>query len=149
MKNSSQNELEKVRKAEVKISQNLFLICGGVTVVTMLMICLEFFTCGFFSVLRIEFFYLGVLLIYSLHKEFLRWFGEDKTERQGEYFVYAWIGLTTLLYIIHFLTNGSFSYASYCDTSGTLKDAALITLEVLAVFIFTRLLKVIRIAFER
>lgn len=149
MENTNRNELKKVRKIEAKISRNLFLICGGVTLITMLMISLEFFTCGFFSVVRIEFFYLGVLLIYSLHKEFLRWFGEDRVERQGEYFVYAWIGLTTLLYVINFLTNSSFSYVAHCDTSGTLKDATLITLEVLAVFIFTRLLKVIRIALEK
>jgi hypothetical protein len=138
-------EFKKIRRIESKINRNLYIICGVVTIVTMVMLCLEFFTCGFFSMVRIEFFYLGVLIIYSLHKEFLRWFEENKIEHQGEYFVYAWIGLTTLLFIINFLTNGRFYYVLGCDTAGTLKDASLVTIEVLGVFISTRLFKMLKI----
>jgi len=140
-----EKNLKQLRKIEEKINRNLFLICAGVTLVTMAMVLAEFFTCGFFTAIRIEFFYLGVLLIYSLHKEIVRWLGQERVERQGEYFVYAWIALTTFLYIINFLTKGHFSYAPDYDTTGTLKDATLITLEVLAVFIFTRFLKFLKI----
>lgn len=141
----SKDSLRNLRKIEYTINKHLFLICGLVTLVTMIMVLIEFFTCGFFSAVRIEFFYLGVLVIYSLHKELVRWLGEEKVERQGEYFVYTWIGLTTLLYIINFFVRGRFPYISNCDISGVLKDASLVTLEVLTVFILTRFLKLLRI----
>ena len=65
----------------------------------------EFFSRGAFAPTKIELFYLGVLVIYSLHKEMVRWLGERKVERQGECFVYIWVGLTTALYLINFFTN--------------------------------------------
>lgn len=136
---------KRLKEVELKINRNLFIISVVVTVITMAMVLTEFFTCGFFSAVRIEFFYLGVLLIYSLHKEMIRWFGEKKLKRQGEYFVYIWIVVTTILFVINFLTNGKFSYLPNCDTSGVLKDATIITLEVLAVFIVTRCLKLLKI----
>ena len=138
------NQLKGLKKVENRINKNLFTICSAVTFIAMAMVLAEFFTCGFFSVIRIEFFYLGVLLIYSLHKEMVRWLGERKVERQGEYFVYVWVALTTALYVINFLTKGQFSYLPDCNTAGVLKDATLITLEVLAVFISTRFLKLLK-----
>ena len=137
--------LENLRRVESKINKNLFIISTLVTIVTMAMVAAEFFTCGFFSAVRIEFFYLGVVLIYSLHKEMLRWFGEKKIRRQGEYFVYAWIILTAILFVINFLTNGRLPYLPNCDTAGTLKDATRITLEILVIFIATRCLKLLKI----
>ncbi len=146
---SSPNQLKNLRIAEEKISNNLFIVSVIVTIVTMAMVVTEFFTCGFFSVVRIEFFYLGVLLIYSLHKELVRWLGEDKIERRGEYFVYAWVILSTILFIINFLTRGRFSYFPNCYTYDVLKDVTLLTLEVLGVFIITRCLKILKIVLTK
>ena len=139
------NQLKKLRKIELNINHNLYHICAFVTIIAMFMVLSEFFTCNFFSAIRIEFFYMGVLLIYSLHKEMVRWLGESKVERQGEYFVYSWIVLTTILYVVNFLAScGRFNYLSKCDTAGALRDSTLITLEVLAVFISTRFLKLLK-----
>lgn len=124
---------------ETRINSKLFIICAVVTFVTMAMILADFFTHGFFSGIKINFFYLGVLLIYSLHKELVRWLGENKMERQGEYFVYSWILLTTVLFVINFLTHEQFA---------SVQDSTLITLEVLAVFIFTRFLKLLKISLK-
>lgn len=129
---------QNLRILETKINNRLFIICAVVTLVTMAMILMDFFTHGFFSGIKINFFYLGVLLIYSLHKELTRWLGENKAERQGEYFVYSWILLTTVLFVINF----------FWRQTNTLQDTTLITLEVLAVFIFTRFLKLLKISLK-
>lgn len=138
------NRLKSLKKVENRINRNLFLICSAVTLIVMAMVLAEFFTCGFFSTIRIEFFYLGVLIIYSLHKEMVRWLGEKRVERQGEHFVYVWVGLTTALYVLNFLTKGHLFYLPNCDTTAVLKNATLISLEVLAIFIFTRFLKLLK-----
>jgi len=92
---------------------------------------------------------LGVLVIYSLHKEIVRWLGERKVERQGEYFVYVWVGLTALLYVVNFLSN---NYFGFCDSGkplAVLRETSLLTLQVLAVFIITRALKLLRVILTR
>lgn len=139
------NRFQELRGIEAGINKNLFLICSGVTIVAMSMITLEFFTRGAFPPTRMNLFYLGVLIIYSLHKEMVRWLGKRKIERQGEHFVYGWIGLTTLFYIINFLTKNYFSYSAGGEPLATLKGLTILTLEVLGIFIFTRCLKILKV----
>lgn len=111
----------------------------------MVMIVTEFLTRGAFPPVQIGLFYIGVLIIYSLHKEMVRWLGQRKVERQGEYFVYAWIVLTMLLYLINFLSKDYFIYSQLGEKMPALRDASTVTLEVLAIFIFTRILKLLRV----
>lgn len=136
---------KKLRGAEAKINQNLYLICGGITVLTMIMLAFEFFSRCDFPSTKIPMFYLGILIIYSLHKELVRWLGERRAERQGEYFVYAWVIFTSLLYIVSFSSKQYFTSPQKggCDTA--LITACVITLEVLAVFLVTRASKFIKL----
>lgn len=132
--------------AEKRINDILFGVCLFITIVALGMKLTEFFTRGYFPPPRIGYFYIGILIIYSFHKEALRWI-EDKefgtvVERKGEYFVYLWIGITTILYLVNFLTRGYFSILPSGEELPTLADITATTLEVGAVFIFTRLLKI-------
>lgn len=140
-----QTQFQGVKTIEARINKNLFIICAAVTVVVMAMVLLEFFTRGIFPSAQITLFYLGVLILYSLHKEMVRWLGQRKVERQGEYFVYAWIGLTTILYIINFLTKEYYSYSTQGEPLAILKGISILTLEVLGIFIFTRCLKILKV----
>ena len=94
-------------------------------------------------------FYLGVLAIYFVHKELVRWLGERKTERQGECFVYIWVILTVSFYTINFLSRNYFSYLASGGQYTILKDASILTLEVLGIFILTRGLKILKILFKK
>lgn len=139
------NKFRQFRNIEAGINKHLFLICAAVTVIAMSMITLGFFTRGGFPPTRMSLFYLGVLIIYSFHKELVRWLGRRKIERQGEYFVYGWIGLTTLLYTINFLTKDYFNYSAQGESLTTLRDVSVLTLQVLGVFISTRALKILKV----
>lgn len=139
------NNLKNLKKLEIGINKNLYIICAVITIVTMAMVAIEFFSRGSFPSTRIGLFYLGILIIYSLHKELVRWLGERKVERQGEYFVYAWIGFTTLLYIINFLTKDFFIYSAQGATLATLGQTCILTLEVLVIFLITRGSKLIKV----
>jgi hypothetical protein len=141
--------LQRLRLTEASINRHLFLVCAGVTIVAMVTILLEFFTRGAFPPSGMHLFYLGVLVIYSFHKELVRWLGERKVERQGEYFVYSWIGLTTILYLINFLSKDYFTLSATGDHLTTLKEVSVLTLEVLGVFILTRILKLLRVMLTR
>lgn len=134
---------QQLNEIEGKINKNLYLICSIVTILTMTMMTMEFFTRGLFPPARIDFFYLGVLLIYSLHKELLRWLDKGKVKRQGECFVYGWIILTTILYFVNFLAKGYFNHSSG-QLSSVLQNISFLTLEVLGIFIFTRCLKILK-----
>ncbi|MCX6721953.1 MAG: hypothetical protein NTY04_02075 [Candidatus Staskawiczbacteria bacterium] len=134
--------VKEVKRTEAIINQNLFWVCTIVTLATMILMVTNFFDRGSFLPTSIGFFYLTVVLIYSLHKEFIRWLGEKKTRHQGEYFVYAWIILTTALYVINFFSNDYFGYSKEGYVVSTLADTAYITIEVLGVFVITRVLKI-------
>jgi len=142
---SVKTQIKHLKEVEAGINKHLYLICGIITVAIMIMISVDFFSRGIFSSAKMGLFYLGVLLIYSLHKEIIRWLGERKVERQGEYFVYGWIGLTILLYIINFLSKDYFSYSIQGGPVIVLRDISILTLQVLAIFIFTRCLKILKI----
>jgi len=145
----SKEKLKKVRKIEFAINKNLFSICIAITLVAMIMALIEFFTRGAFLSSKMGLFYIGVLFIYSVHKEMLRWLEEKEIERRGEYFVYSWIGLTVILYITNFLTKDYFIYSSKGISLGTLNEIAVITLQVGAIFILSRLSKAIKIGLQK
>ena len=135
--------IKEIRKVEKGINNNLFIICTIVTLASMTMMVVNFFSRGSFSPAKIGFFYLTVVLIYSLHKEFVRWLGEKKSRRQGEYFVYAWVLLTTTLYTINFFCDGYYSYSKEGYEVSTLADIAFTSMQVLGVFVLTRIMKII------
>jgi hypothetical protein len=139
------DDFKSLKTIEKEVNRHLYIICAIITVITMAMIAARFFTRGDFPSTRIALFYLGVLILYSLHKELVRWLGERKVERQGEYFVYGWIVFTTLLYIINFLSKDFFSYSAQGAPLTTLRETGILTLEVLAIFLITRGSKLIKI----
>jgi hypothetical protein len=140
----SQENLIKLRRAESSLSKHLFLICTTITIIVMAMFVIEFFSRGSFFPSRIGFFYIGVLLVYSLHKEMLRWLEEKREDRRGEYFLYSWIGLTTVFYVVNFLTRDYFSMSLEGKPIGCASEISLVTLEVAGVFLLTRLSKVVK-----
>ena len=144
-----EEKLAKIREIEFSINKNLFWICGTITLAAMFFIAAEFFTRGAFPPSEVGLFYIGVLFIYSIHKEMLRWLETKKMERQGEYFLYAWIGLALVLYIINFLTRDYFSYSATGIATGVLKEASMITLEVGVIFLLTRLSKITKLILEK
>lgn len=141
-------ELKKVRETELILSKNLYLICAFVTFAVMVMTIMEFFSRGTFFPNHMDLFYLGILAIYALHKELVRWLSRRKIERQGEYFVYAWVILTAILYIINFISKDYYNYMPQGGPAGSLRDASIITIEVLGVFILTRSLKIVSLAIK-
>lgn len=140
--------IKSLRKIESDVSRKLFVICSIVTFVTMVLLIIDFFSRGRFLSPTINFFYLTVVAIYALHKELIRWLGEKKSKRNGEYFVYSWIILTTILYMINFFSHNYFSYSVEGYQLGTLRDISILTIEVLGIFIFTRLLKLLKILLQ-
>lgn len=139
----------KILRGEKGINKHLFIICGIVTIAMIVMKLIEFFTRGAFPSTGMKLFYLAVLVIYSLHKEALRWFNRKSVQRQGEIFVYGWIILTTLLYIINFAKKDYFRYSASGQSLEILNDLTIITIEVLAVFVLTRGLKLLRVIFRK
>ena len=139
---TSDKKIKEVRKIESVINRNLFFICTMVTLVAMTLMTVNFLDKGNFLPTKIGFFYLTVVIIYSLHKEFVRWLGEKKSIHQGEYFVYAWIILTTMLYIVNFFSHGAYDYSKEGYSLSTLSDVAYTTIEVLMIFVITRIMKI-------
>ena len=143
------NEFKELKEIEKEVNKHLYQICAIITVIAMAMIAARFFTLGDFPPTRIGLFYLGILIIYSLHKELVRWLGERKVERQGEYFVYAWVVFTLLLYVINFLAKDFFVSSSQGGSLTTLKEAGILTLEIMAIFLITRGSKIIKAYFTK
>ena len=143
------NEFKELKEIEKEVNKHLYQICAIITVITMAMIAARFFTRGEFPSTRIGLFYLGILIIYSLHKELVRWLGERKAERQGEYFVYAWVLFTVLLYVINFLARDFFVTSPQGAFLGTLRETGILTLEVLAIFLITRGSKIVKVCFTK
>jgi len=149
MSQISEERLKKFKKTEFAINKNLFIICAVITSIVMIIVVIEFFTRGDFPPSGINFFYIVILFLYSVHKEILRWLEKKEIERQGEWFVYAWIALVLVLYIVNFLTKGYFSYSAEGVFVGSLANITAISLEVFAIFIFTRLSKAIKMSLEK
>ncbi|MFH1582184.1 MAG: hypothetical protein ABIA08_00240, partial [bacterium] len=138
--------LKAFRNGEFRISKNLYLVSAAITILTMVMLATEFFSRCAFPSTKIPLFYLGLLIIYSLHKELIRWLGENKVERQGELFVYAWIIFTTCLYVISFASKQYFTSADNGGCESALVSSCILTLEVLLIFLLTRASKFLKLA---
>jgi len=143
------DNLIKVRKVESVINKNLFFICVTVTVIVMTIFTVEFFSRGAFSPSRMGFFYIGVLFIYTVHKEMLRWLEEKRVERQGEAFLYSWIGLTTLFYVINFFTKDYYCVSPNGNSLTCMLEVTIVTLQVAVIFILARLSKILKIIMAR
>ena len=143
------DNLIKVRKVESVINKNLFFICVTVTVIVMTIFTVEFFSRGAFSPSRMGFFYIGVLFIYTVHKEMLRWLEEKRVERQGEAFLYSWIGLTTLFYVINFFTKDYYCVSPNGNSLTCMLEVTIVTLQVAVIFILARLSKILKIILAR
>jgi len=143
------NEIKSILKEESLLNKRLYQICGALTVLIMAMVIIEFFSRGAFPPLKIELFYLGLLLLYSFHKEIIRWLGEKHAERQGEYFVYGWIAITVFLHLVNFFSKDYFLYSVNGEFLPILDDVTILTLEVLAIFILTRGLKFLKFIIKK
>ncbi len=136
---------QNVQIIEEGINDFFYKVCLFVTFFALGMVLIEFFSRGQFPSPKIGLFYLGVLLLYSLHKEFIRWIEEKGTlnqQKKGEYIVALWILVTTFLYLLNFFTKDYYRYSPSGQELPALEEISFITLEVLAVFIFTRFLKI-------
>ncbi len=141
---------EKIIQAENKINNILFWICFLVTILAIAMALLEFFSRGAFPPSNINIFYIGVLTIYALHKEAIRFLERSETKRaprSGEVFVYIWIIMTAILYLINFLTKNYFSCSSDGLELKTLMSIAFTAIEVGMVFVLARILKLLMVRF--
>lgn len=141
---------EKIIQAENKINNILFWICFLVTILAIAMTLLEFFSRGAFPPSNINIFYIGVLTIYALHKEAIRFLERSepkRASRSGEVFVYIWIIMTAILYLINFLTKNYFSYSSDGLELKTLMSIAFTAIEVGMVFVLARILKLLMVRF--
>jgi hypothetical protein len=141
---------EKVIKIEEKINNILFWVCLFITFLTIFVSLAEFFSRGEFPPSRINLFYIGILAIYSIHKEALRFLERSASEniqRKGELFVYLWIVITAILYLINFLSKDYYAYADNGMKLNTLADITFITLEVGAVFLISLILKLLMVRF--
>lgn len=136
---------EKVIKLETKINNVLFWICFFVTLLAIAMSLIEFFSRGNFPPSKIGLFYVGVLAIYSLHKEALRFLerASEKSQKKGELFVYLWIVIATLLYLLDFLKKGYYTITDNGEQLMALTSIGYTALEVGAVFIIARILKLL------
>lgn len=134
-----------VRTVEKKINNTLYLISFFLTIVAMTMHLVEFFSRGKFPPIRMNFFYIGILTIYALHKEAVRWLiekEEEWTQKRGEYFFYLWVLMATFFFAINFFTKDYFYFSSSGKELNTITNTAFTALEVGAVFIVARFLKI-------
>ncbi|MFA5355222.1 MAG: hypothetical protein WC302_00585 [Candidatus Paceibacterota bacterium] len=140
------NTIRSFRAGEFRINKNLYLVSAALTILTMVMLATEFFSRCAFPSTRIPLFYLGLLIIYSLHKELIRWLGEEKVERQGELFVYAWIMFTTFLYVVSFASKQYFTDQAQGGCDSAIVSSCTITLEILVIYLITRASKYVKVA---
>lgn len=141
---------EKVIQIESKINIILFWLCFLITLLAIFMALLEFFSRGAYPPSNINIFYIGILTIYALHKEALRFLERSMPKRRpksGEFFVYVWIIITAGLFLVNFLSKNYFSYSEAGYELKTLMSISFTTLEVGGVFILARILKLLMVRF--
>jgi hypothetical protein len=141
---------EKTIKIETKINNTLFWICFFITIVAIVMAFLEFFARGGFPTSKIGLFYVGVLIIYSFHKEALRFLEQayaERAQKKGELFVYLWIIIAAVLHFVNFLTKNYYSVGENGEKLLALANISYTALEVGAVFVLTRILKLVMTRF--
>ena len=108
------------------------------------MALLEFFSRGEYPPSNINIFYIGILIIYAFHKEALRFLEHSKSkkgQKGGELFVYLWLIMPAFLYLINFLSKNFYSYSIDGEKLQTLTSISITALEVGAIFLLTRILK--------
>ncbi len=135
---------------EKRINNILFYLCFFITLLALGIVLIQFLSRGLYPSSHIGFFYVGVLLIYAIHKEALRWILDEKEERKqkkGEYFVYLWIVIVALLYLINFIYKDYFRFSPTGQELQTLTEISIIALEVGGVFALTKILKIVAITF--
>jgi len=141
---------EKIIQVETKINAVLFWLCFFITILAIAMSLVEFFARGDFPASRINLFYIGVLAIYSLHKEALRFLEHarsEKAQKKGELFVYLWIVITALLYLLNFITKNHYTASDSGEQLFALTNIAYTAIEVGMVFVIARILKLIMFRF--
>ena len=134
-----------VRSVEKKINHTLYLISFFLTIIAMAMNLIEFFNRGKFPPIRMNFFYIGILTIYALHKEAVRWLiekDEEWTQKRGEYFFYLWVLMATIFFAINFFSGDYFYFSPSGEQLNTTTNTAFTALEVGAIFIIARFLKI-------
>ncbi len=135
------------QSVERQINNTLYSICLSVTLVAIGMSLIRFFSRGEYVSDEINLFYFGVLGLYSLHKEAMHWLMEKEeliNRRKGEYFVFLWLILTLALYVINFVTHDRFTVSANGAELHTLKEITFTALEVGAIFVASRFLKIMR-----
>lgn len=143
------NKNKKITHGTVEntISIALYRVCMYVTAVAMVMVVVRFFSRGAFPPDNINVFYIGILALYSLHKEALHWILEKEAwpdRRKGEQFVYGWFVLVASLYFVNFLSGDLFDSRYDGGHSHALKEATFLALEVGGVFVISRFIKIAR-----
>lgn len=143
------NKNKKITHGTVEntISIALYRVCMYVTVIAMVMVAVRFFSRGAFPPDNINVFYIGILALYSLHKEALHWILEKETwpdRRRGEQLVYGWFVLVASLYFVNFLSGDWFESTYDGGHSHTLKEATFLALEVGGIFVASRFIKIAR-----
>jgi hypothetical protein len=136
---------------EHTISDTLYRICIFVTGIAMVMTLLRFFTRGVFPPDEINIFYVGIFALYSIHKEVLHWILDKenlRNRRKSEYFLYAWIILVAMLYFVNFLTRDWFTTSPGGGRLTVLNEVAFIALEIGAIFLASRIVKIVRMYVE-
>jgi len=137
---------KKIIKSEIRINNVLFWLCFVVTLMAIFMALLEFFSRGSYPLSGISVFYIGILIIYALHKEAIRILNESSKTRntkKGELFVYIWILMAAGLHLINFLTKNLYSFSATGQKLNALTSISFTALEVGTVFILTRIIKLI------
>ncbi|MBU2564516.1 hypothetical protein KKA23_02975 [Patescibacteria group bacterium] len=139
---------EPIIKSELRINNILFWLCFLITLIAIFMALLSFFSRGVYPPSQIGMFYVGILIIYALHKEAIRFLDKSKIKKgnkKGEFFVYLWIIITAGLYLIDFLTKNYYSISETGEKLNSIVQISFIALEVGAIFILARILKLIMI----
>ncbi len=143
---------EETYPVEHSINEALYHICLLVTFIAVAMSLIRFFTRGEYPPGEINIFYIGVLALYSLHKEALHWLLEKEdlvNRRKGEYFVYLWLLLATGLYAINFFVKDRFTIDIQGRPLETLQEISFIALEVGGIFVASRFAKIVRLFVAR
>lgn len=129
---------------EQSVNSILFKIAMLTTFIAMTTSVVRFFTREAYPPNGIEIFYIGVLAIYSLHKEILNWIMEregGEHKRRGEIFVYLWLILAAALYIVNFFSKGYYKHSVTGQESHALAEISFIALEVGGIFVLSRAIK--------
>ncbi len=109
-------------------------VCIPLTILTLIMMVLRFFTKGGFPPSGIETLYIGVLSTYAVHRKTIQFTVNADNKRPDQFFVCVWFIITTSLYLINFISKGYF--CSQGDMQ-VLSQMTRISLEVAGIFVLS------------